>query len=367
MGVYGLQKNEGGHTMRLFNVMFTTLMGGLEQAFLDYTEALMFCGHEVVSLIHTQSAVTDKVKGTYHKVHSFSKHDPFSVFKLKKLVKELRPDVIITHGNRAHCLMQKSAGTIPIVGVSHDLNFGQILRSHAIICVSEELKDQYLAKRTRNNQKIIHIPNMIKLPQQNVYRSPRIGQAEYTKPIIIGVVARLCKRKGIDVFVKSLAELKSKNIPFKAKIAGDGVDYTRIKTLIQELNLTEDVEMLGWIETSQGFYDSIDIFCVPSLTEPFGIVVLEGLASCVPLISSDASGPMEIVQQGRDALVFPKGDHHQLAVCIERLLKDPELALKLTKKGFETVQKYDIRTVSQSINGFMSHLETVGGNHDQDK
>lgn len=334
--------------MKIFNVMFTTLPGGLEQASLDYTDALTLQGHEVISLIHTQSAIRHRITGKFHSIYSFSKHDPLALYKIKRILKKDPPDVIITHGNRAHHLMQKAAGKIPVIGVVHNPSFGPILKGHGIICVSNELKNECCKRQFKKDQKIIHIPNMKKLPESLVYKAP-----VFSTPVVIGMAARLFDFKGGHVFIKALEILKSKNIPFIAKIAGDGPEFNTLKTLIKNLNLEDSIEMLGWIDDLQSFYNTLDIYCIPSLSEPFGLVILEGFASSIPLVVSDASGPMEIVQNDHDALVFPKGDHTQMAIAIERLLREPDLANQIAQNGFETLQKYDMRVVSKTISDFI--------------
>ncbi len=338
--------------MKIFNAMFTTLPGGLEQAFLDYTDALTLQGHQVTSLIHTHCAITHKIKGEFQKIHSFSKHDPFAAYKMKRIIKKNPPDAIITHGNRAHYLMQKAAGTIPVIGVVHTPSFGPIMNGHSIICVSNELKEGCCTKRIKQNQRIFHIPNMINLPETTTYKAPH-----FSNTVVIGMAARLFSFKGMDTFVRAMEILKTKNISFKAKIAGDGPEYNTIKSLIETLDLEDRIEMLGWVDESKTFYDTLDILCIPSLSEPFGLVVLEGFSASLPLVVSDASGPMEIVEHGKDALVFPKGDYTQMAHAIIKLINDPEMAKRLTQNGFETVYKYDIHRVGKQINDFV--LEAV--------
>lgn len=340
--------------MKIVNAMFTTLPGGLEQAFLDYTDALTLQGHQVTSLIHTQCAITHKVKGEFQKIHSFSKHDPIAAYKIWRIIKKNPPDLIITHGNRAHYLMQKAAGKIPVIGVVHTPSFGPIMHGHSIICVSNELKEACCKKQIKENQRIVHIPNMINLPKNIIYKTPH-----FTNPVVIGMAARLFSFKGMDTFVRALEILKAKNISFKAKIAGDGPEYNTTKTLIETLGLGDRIDMLGWVDQSKNFYDTLDILCIPSLSEPFGLVVLEGFSACLPLVVSDASGPMEIVSHEKDALVFPKGDHIQMAQCLEKIIKDPELAERLTKIGFETVHKYDVSRVSKQINDFILGMYSV--------
>lgn len=160
----------------------------------------------------------------------------------------------------------------------------------------------------------------------------------------------------MDIFVKAISLLKQKNIQLKALIAGDGPEYANIKALIKELKLENDIVMLGWITDKQKFYQSIDIICIPSLAETFGLVILEGFIYSKPIIVSNVSGPLEIVTPDKDALIFTAGEFTELVKAIERLVKNPQLCHILTQNGFEKVKNYDFKIISQNINECLQNI-----------
>jgi glycosyltransferase involved in cell wall biosynthesis len=143
--------------------------------------------------------------------------------------------------------------------------------------------------------------------------------------------------------------LKQKKIEFKAVIAGDGVECNNIKGLIKELHLENDITMLGWITDKAAFYNDIDIFCIPSIEESFGIVILEAFMYSTPVIVSDLPGPLEIVQPNVDALIFEVGNIIELAEQIEFLINNHEVAQILAKNAFDKVKSYDINFISNRL------------------
>lgn len=337
--------------MKIFNVMFTTRTGGLEQVFLDYTEALSLHSHKVISVIHSKSVISSRINGACHKVPSFSKYDPIALFKLWHIIKNDKPDLIISHGNRAHYMMKKIAGSIPVIGVAHGNSFDHILSCNYIITVNKKLKDEILSRGFEDSAKIEHISNAIRIPTNCVYKP-----LKYHEIPVLGMIARLEKAKGAEVFIKAIELLRNKNIKYRAQIAGNGPEYENIKKLIQSANLQDIVQMLGWVNDTQIFYDNIDILCIPSYHESFGLIILEAMLSSKPVLVSAISGPLEIVKNNYDALTFSPGNHLQLAKLIEQLLLNQTMAANLAKNGFETVKNFDIKNLGSSLHNFILRI-----------
>ncbi len=148
-------------------------------------------------------------------------------------------------------------------------------------------------------------------------------------------MARLDHIKGADIFVRAISILKSRNINIKGVIGGDGHEYQNTKKLISDLSLEEHIAMLGWVENKEDFYSKIDILCMPSTKETFGLVILEAFLYSKPVIISNLPGPMEIVQDSENVLVFKMNNPIDLANKIETFLQNENLMSNLSKQGFE--------------------------------
>ncbi len=340
------------HHMKILNVMFTTRMGGLEQVFLDYNDVLISHQHDVISVIHKKSKVKNSIKSELCEISNYSKYDFLTLWRLKKIITKYKPDIIITHGNRAHYMMSKIARETPVIGVSHNYSFDYIIKCDFIITVNKDMISE-LIKLNYAAQNIYHIPNMIKVP-----KTLNNQDFKFHNIPIIGVIARLEKTKGIDSFINSLYLLKSQNILFKAKIAGDGPERDNIKSLISKLGLDNEVELMGWTE-KKDFYYNVDIVCLPSRVEPFGLVILEAFMYGKPLITSNATGPMEIITDKKDALVFKIEDYEELASNIIAIINDKNLTKKLIKNGSKTLELYEVRNISKRLIGVLTECDTI--------
>ncbi|WP_133128702.1 glycosyltransferase family 4 protein [Legionella nagasakiensis] len=340
--------------MKIFNAMFSKVNGGLEQVFLNYIPALSSQGNQVIPMIHPKA----EIKGNCPKenlimIHNYNQHDLFAVFRLRKLIKAYKPNCIITHSYRAAYLFKKARTNVPKIAVCHvkgHYNFG----SDAIIAITEQMRQDIINSGIPEHT-VFTVPNMIHIPKHSAYKEPK-----KTDIPVIGVCARFTAIKGVDVFIEALAELKKRNIAFKAKIAGDGPEKDNYMKLIYRHGLENDVILLGWIENRNAFYQDIDVFCLPSREEAFGLVILESMLHSLPMVLARLSGPIEIIGNSESALFTPSGDPVRMADELERIIKDKNLAKELGYKAFQRVQNYSNHNVAPILQNV---LDTVCRNH----
>lgn len=199
--------------------------------------------------------------------------------------------------------------------------------------------------------RVFTIPNLIHIPDQIQYREPRNNQIP-----TIGVCARFAAIKGVDVFINALAELKRRGIVFQAKIAGDGKEKEQYIKLIRHHGLDNEITLLGWIEDRESFYQSIDIFCLPSREESFGLVILESMMHSLPMVLTRLSGPLEIAGDSGCALFVPPEDPVSMADGLERLLRDKDLSRQLALKAFQRVQHYSSTKVAPILHKVLEKI-----------
>jgi glycosyltransferase involved in cell wall biosynthesis len=164
-------------------------------------------------------------------------------------------------------------------------------------------------------------------------------------------MGRFVEKKGFHVLIEALRHLRGAAVPFRAIIAGAGEEAAVLQRLTQERGLDSVVTYPGWQDDTARFFGTIDIFCLPSLHEPFGIVVLEAMAQALPVIATDSEGPSEILHDGEDGMIVPKSDPTALAVAIERMLDDRQAARALGRKAYATVREtYSVSRLSALLN-----------------
>ncbi|KGP64035.1 glycosyl transferase family 1 [Legionella norrlandica] len=336
--------------MKIFNAMFSKVNGGLEQVFLNYIPALSAQGNLVIPIIHPKAEIKDCCPADHLiTIHNFNQHDFFAVYRLRKLLQIHQPDCIITHSYRAAYLFKKTKTQIPKIAVCHvkgHYNFG----SDAIIALTEQMRHDIINSGIEEHR-VFTVPNLIHIPSNIQYREPKD-----THVPVIGVCARFAAIKGIDVFITALAELKKRGVLFKAKIAGDGKEREQYIHLISHYNLDNDVTLLGWINDRESFYQSIDIFCLPSREESFGLVVLESMMHSLPMVLTRLSGPLEIVGNSECALFVPSEDPIRMADGLECLIKDKHRCKQLASRAFQRVQHYSNANVAPILQNTLEKI-----------
>ncbi len=341
--------------MKIVNAMFGKGLGGIEQAFVDYTAALKAEGHSVINLVRPGSRIIDDlwpVARRIYRVRSLGGWDYLSILHIKKILTDFHPDAIITHGSRAFTLLKRTNFQhTPIIAVVHNYNFKRLLSADAFFCITAHLEKSLITEGI-DMQKIHRIPNMVKTENTVFNFSGWQGR----KPII-GTMGRFVKKKGFDNFLEALAILKSRSVDFSAVIGGTGEEERYLKEMVENLGLADNVIFAGWVLDKKAFFAAIDIFCLPSLHEPFGIVLLEALAHGKPVASSDSEGPSEIIRHEENGLIFRRGDAGQMADVLEKLIKNQQLAEWVADGGYKTARlEYDQKSVGGKISVALAQI-----------
>jgi glycosyltransferase involved in cell wall biosynthesis len=156
---------------------------------------------------------------------------------------------------------------------------------------------------------------------------------------IVGLVGRMEPWKGQDRMLSAQALLHERGHRIHTvMVGGDAYDispeYARsLPGLVDRLGLTRDVTMTGQVPDAGPYIERMDVLVNASDREPFGIVLLEGMARGVAVVAVDAGGPAEIIEDGRTGVLARSGDPDALADALEPLLVSPALRQTLGEAG----------------------------------
>lgn len=327
--------------------MLSSGSGGIEQAFLDYCEGLRERGHRVTPITLPQADVNAALKKmgleTEHLSNS-GEWDLLARWILKRMLRRLRPDVVLAQTNRAFVLAQRGTkGLCPLVGIAHNYNkrARRFVKADAVFATTHDLI-RFVAEQKVAEERIFHIPNMVRctaLPQRMKNTLP-----------VIGSMGRLVEKKGFDIYIDALQLLKEQGYTFRAVLGGTGVEKKALKKRAVEAGLGNVLSFLNWVEDKKAFYTGLDVFVLPSHHEPFGIVLLEAFTYGTPVVSTDAEGPRDIITPNFDAVLVHKGSAIELANGMAQVLKDANFAARLATNGFVKAKtQYSIESVSERI------------------
>jgi glycosyltransferase involved in cell wall biosynthesis len=326
--------------MRILQVSSAHGLGGGETHFLELAEALRQRGHQVVTAGRRASPLKPDI--TLPFVNS---GDFFTALRLRSILKDEAFDILHAHVARDYTIAAASAWNILKTKLVFTRHLLLPIRKHALY----RRVDGWIAPtsqilstlRPLSPRLSAVIPNWVDTAKYQ-YRPQSLHS-----PVAVGVLGQISPHKGHVDAIEALRHLGS---GFRLLIAGQGEsDY--VDTL-KKKSVGLPVDFLGFAGVSD-FFDKIDVLAVPSWEEPFGIVLLEAMASGVPVIATNRGGPVEIILSSLHGILIPPHDPHALADAIRSLAGDDERRSMITRNARELVEgNFDIRAVVPRVEDF---------------
>jgi phosphatidylinositol alpha-mannosyltransferase len=193
------------------------------------------------------------------------------------------------------------------------------------------------------------IPNGIDV---NVFK-PGLAPIRHLRDECVNIlfVGRLEKRKGLGDLLRAYEFMRARVPQSRLIVVGDGPLRGKVESYIAHHRLP-NVVLAGYVPDSvkPRYYNSADIFCAPATgAESFGIVLLEAMASGLPVVATEVPGYMSVLEPGRDSLtVRPKG-WAELGAALIILARDAELRRRMGAYGHEKARRYSWDTVSTQV------------------
>lgn len=183
----------------------------------------------------------------------------------------------------------------------------------------------------------------------------RIGNAQQSRAslglpgdrLIVGIVARLQRWKGVHVFLEAARELLSRRSDLLFVVVGGPhplePDYAlSLERLARELGLADHVLFCGYQANAPQWMSAMDVVVNASFGEPFGMVIIEAMALGKAVVATRLGGPTEIITDGVDGLLVAPGSVAELAGAIRRLLDEPGLRTSLGRAAHGRAQSYAV-------------------------
>jgi glycosyltransferase involved in cell wall biosynthesis len=188
------------------------------------------------------------------------------------------------------------------------------------------------------------VPELIDLAEWRKLLSAQAPAASSQFTVLF--VGRFYRRKRVDVLLRAAAALRARIPSLEVRLVGGGPCARALRQLSAELTLDATVTWLGDVTRSQlvAEYHRADVFCLPSVQEGFGIVLLEAMAAGKPIVGARAAAIPEVIPHG--ILVEPESAE-ALAAAIEELYRSQEKRAELARAGAAWVEQFDAPRVAQ--------------------
>ena len=210
----------------------------------------------------------------------------------------------------------------------------------AIICVGQ--KEMKEAQRRHPAQTVVHLPNGVDA-RRFACGDGSGFRARYAIPadaFVILVVGRIDAQKNQLLAAWLMGELRNDRPRTHLVLVGPvtNADYDwSLSQEISTLGLEGSVTLIRGLETSDpelvNAYHAADLFLLPSVHEPFGIVILEAWAAGLPVVASNVGGVPSFVTDGENGCLFPSGDLAALLGAVRGLIANRDLRCKIAEAG----------------------------------
>jgi len=220
-------------------------------------------------------------------------------------------------------------------------------RLHGLICVSEPAR-AFISRYFQGEYTIV--PNGIdgERFRPGLEPLPELMGDGGTTILFVG---RMEQRKGLPILLEAYAQLRRRRAGCRLVIVGDGPMRWAYERQCEATGVP-DVTFLGHVpaDALPRIYAGSDVFCSPATgRESFGIVLLEAMASGVPVVASAIPGFSQVVEAGVDGLLVPPGKPDGFTAALESLVADPERRRSMGRHGIEKAKRFDWRVVADSI------------------
>lgn len=281
-----------------------------------------------------------------------SRLDFKAISEIKKEIKHLKPDIIHIHGTRAGLLGRVAAigSNIPVIYTEHlwtkqfrlqnrFLNFVHYFTNWFLdmfttlnIAVSQAVKDFLVSSHISYIDKVKVIYNGIE--------KSKLRASIFTsdKEFLLATVGTLNPQKGVQFLIRALPKIVKEYPGLRLEIIGDGGYKRKLQDEVKHLKLKNYVKFTGFVPDVSKYLTSFDLYIQPSLSESFGLAILQAMSVGLPVIATNTGGIPEVVTEGKSGLLVEPMDSKALAEAILELLRHPQKAKKMGEMAHKEAQ-----------------------------
>ncbi|MBU7583280.1 MAG: glycosyltransferase, partial [Nostoc sp. TH1S01] len=230
-----------------------------------------------------------------------------------------------------------------------------------IFCpISNSMKEKLLALGCKKDKIFVH---RVGIDCSKFLFSPRYQPTDGVVKIL--TIARLIPKKGVEYGICAIANLIASGINVEYNVVGDGDLLPQLQQLIQDLNLTNKINLLGWKQQQEviNLIRESHILLAPSITDEKGdqegipTVIMEAMAMGLPVVSTYHSGIPELVQNGISGFLVSERNVEQLAEKLKYLITHSELWVQMGQSGRQFVEcNYNINKLNDRLIGIYQKL-----------
>ena len=281
--------------------------------------------------------------------------------ELARILKSEKYDLVHTHEAKAGILGRlaaKCAGTPVVVHTLHGITFHRHLPlplrflylylekltarfTDVFICVGEDLRRTYLASGVGRPEQYrvvrsgFDVSRFVRVAtDRGKFREKLRKQLNLPKNVtIVGTVARLELRKGVQFLIEAASKLCPRWPHLHFTVAGRGDYRPALEKLVVERGLQDRFHFVGFVDRVEEYLAGLDLFALSSLWEGLPRALVQAGIVGLPVVTFDVEGAWEVVKEGETGYIVPSRDVNSLVARLDLLLSNPELAQRMGREA----------------------------------
>jgi glycosyltransferase involved in cell wall biosynthesis len=289
--------------------------------------------------------------------------DALAFFRLVRIFREWKPDVVHTHTAKAGAVGRTAARCAGVPVVIHTFH-GHVLRGYfsppvqaffrmiertltritdRIVTLSPALRDDLASMGIAPPEKIDVVPLGIDLkafrgaPQRRAELRDELGIGP-DQPLV-GTVGRLVPIKNHRLFLEAARSMVDSGSPVRFAVVGDGGLRDSLKEYACQLGIADRVHFLGWRKDMVPVYAALDLFALTSDNEGTPVAVIEAMAAGIPVVATAVGGVPDVVRDGETGRLVPPGDAPALSRAWRTALQDREVTQRMCGRAGRDVER----------------------------
>jgi glycosyltransferase involved in cell wall biosynthesis len=225
--------------------------------------------------------------------------------------------------------------------------------------------ERYLLETARIERRKVELisngvpsPSIVSLQEKAVFRR-EIGIDQ--ESVVVGFVGRFFNdHKRMTDLLDAISLVNEERIVLL--MVGDGRDRILVEEKIDQLGVSNRVKLVGYQSNTSRYYSVMDIFCIPSAREGFGLVAAEAMLHRLPVIASRVGGLMDVVVDQQTGFLVPPLDPATMAHRLRQLLDDPDLRQRMGNMGYQRAgEKFSAERYCRDIQSlYLNQLKEKG-------
>lgn len=341
--------------LRVCHVSLTLKTGGLERILADLArhhnrEA---CQPEFLA-IREVGRFADEIRQAGGIVHQLRPANRWGqIAQMRRLFRAQRYDIVHTHNTYPHLyasIAARLAGVPVVVNTRHGQRAGHGWKSRTQFRWASHLVDRIITVSDDAANLCIESDRIVPQKVQRIWNGIDLSDFAFSGPIqqpIAICVARLSAEKDFSTLLKAVPQVVTQIPDFRLKIVGDGPERSRIESLIAELGIGPNVELLGERTDVPQLLRAAGFFVSSSLTEGISLTLLEAMAVGLPVVATSVGGNPEIVLPNKTGYLVPPQDSASLAAAMITMCRQQSNWITMAQAGRQRVaQNFDVRRMA---------------------